>query len=536
MSPRCSTPRGHRVPFGTPGELWLGGANVARGYLGNPEATAERFVDDPFRTGERLYRTGDRVRWSEAGELEFLGRTDHQVKFRGFRIEPSEIASVLSDAPGVTEAAVAVRQSRAGAARLVGWVQLDDPHTSLAGLRQFVADRLPDYMVPTHLVVVERLALTASGKVDLQNLPAPNFDRSSLDTPWADPTTVTEREVTEFWQALLEMDHIGIDDDFFDLGGDSLMAVELFSMLRDRYEVELPLGALAQTPTVRGLAALVDRARSGGYQFEIVVPIRTGGTRTPLFCVHGGSGNVASFPRLARALGADQPFYGVQWPGLVAGDSPRSIASLADRYLDEIRRVQPVGPYVLAGQCIGGLIAQQMAHRLVEQGERVDLLVMYDSPMVYSPAFTPSGRLPELPDAVRPVLNRALDWATFGIRLAKRRNPPAQVLRVKARQALRRPPHPDDAFLHAASLLASLVWRHRPPVDDVPTLFVHSDETNAGNMSLTGTWNDGVLGWRHRLSDTFQATYADGGHNDLLYSDDAVAAVQQRLDAVAERG
>ncbi|MEZ5257637.1 MAG: thioesterase domain-containing protein [Ilumatobacteraceae bacterium] len=347
---------------------------------------------------------------------------------------------------------------------------------------------------------------------------------------------MTEREVTEFWQALLEMDHIGIDDDFFDLGGDSLMAVELFSMLRDRYEVELPLGALAQTPTVRGLAALVDRARSGGYQFEIVVPIRTGGTRTPLFCVHGGSGNVASFPRLARALGADQPFYGVQWPGLVAGDSPRSIASLADRYLDEIRRVQPVGPYVLAGQCIGGLIAQQMAHRLVEQGERVDLLVMYDSPMVYSPAFTPSGRLPELPDAVRPVLNRALDWATFGIRLAKRRNPPAQVLRVKARQALRRPPHPDDAFLHAASLLASLVWRHRPPVDDVPTLFVHSDETNAGNMSLTGTWNDGVLGWRHRLSDTFQATYADGGHNDLLYSDDAVAAVQQRLDAVAERG
>lgn len=522
--------RGHRCPIGVPGELWVGGACLARGYLNNAEATNTRFRPDPFRPGQTLYRTGDRVRWIETGDLEFIGRLDDQVKFRGFRIEPGEIASVLSGADGVEQCFVAVRDVGGTGARLVAFVKFADRSRSMAELRRLAGDQLPDYMVPSHFVEVPALPLTASGKVDASALPDAHFDRSSLETEYVAASTPTETAILEMWQALLGTDHIGTADDFFELGGDSLMAVELFAMLHARFGVDLPLGSLAADPTIVALAGEVVRAGDGVDEFSVIVPIKTGGARRALFCVHGGSGNVASFPRLARLLSDDQPFYGLQWPGLGSARFPRSMDSLAVSYIDEIKSVQPNGPYLLAGQCIGGLIAQEVARQLTEAGDAVDLLVMYDSPMLYSPAYRPSGSVPPLPTAIRKPVWRVLSRAVAMMRFAQGSQPRNETARIRVRSALRLPQAMADRLDHASAVMCAMAWRHEPPVVAVTTVLIHSGEDNAGNMALTGRWTDGTLGWEHRLGPLFTAHEVAGGHNDLLYCPEAVAALRGLLD------
>ncbi len=528
-------PSGQRVPIGVPGELWLGGRCLARGYLGNPEGTAERFVPDPFRPGEPLYRTGDQVKWTDQGELEFLGRLDHQVKFRGFRIEPEEIAAVLSTVEGVNQCFVAVRDVAAAGARLVAYIQVDDPTVGVGELRRRATEILPDYMVPTHYVPIDTVPLTSSGKVDLDGLPTPSFDRRVLETEFVPPGDAVEEAIQSIWESLLGIDTIGVVDDFFDLGGDSLMAVELFALIEERFGIELPLGALARQPTIRGVAAQVARAGVDADDFAVIVPIRTGGERNPLFCVHGGSGNVASFPRLARLLDPDQPFYGLQWPGLRYGDFPQTMAALAAHYVDKIRAVQPNGPYRLSGQCIGGLIAHEMARQLVEAGHAVDFVVLYDSPMLYSPDYHPKASLPAVPSWLQPAAMRALSGAV-GLRRLLRGGSGfgsrTDVVKTRMRRLLRRRVPRPHLFLHGASVMCGIAWRHRPPVlDGVRTVLIHSGLDNAGEMALTGRWTDDTLGWRHREGAFFTAHRVPGGHNELLYSAESVAILQDLLDS-----
>lgn len=499
-------------PVGVPGELYLGGACLARGYLGQPELTEERFVDQPLPTGRstRLYRTGDVARWLPDGSLEFLGRTDHQVKFRGYRIEPGEIGTVLSGAPGVEQCVAVVREND-GAARLTAYlVPSGGAGVDLGAVHGFARDHLPGHMVPSHYLELAELPLTSSGKVDTTSLPDASFDRGILSSPYVEATTSDEVVLADIWQQLLGVPEIGIHDDFFELGGDSLAGVELVEQISQRLGVELPLGALAQGPTIAQLARVLRQAP--GATWGALVPLKTEGDKRPLFIVHGGSGNVASFPRLARALPDDQPVYALQWDGLDGSPGRRTVEAMASHYLAQVRSVQPQGPYLLAGQCIGGLVAREMTRLVQREGEEVQLLVMYDSPHLGSPAYTAGHRSSRLQELKAPDGRRAK--LEILIRQTLRVNIPVQY----------RPRHGQLAMLEAG-------WRHQP--SDLPkpvlTYYIGSGESRGKALGLDGSWSDGAMGWAHLASDHFVLHRVAGGHNEILYSDEALELLDDAL-------
>jgi acyl carrier protein len=237
--------------------LYIGGVQVARGYLNRPELTTEKFIPDPFNEepGARMYKTGDLARYLPDGNIEFLGRIDHQVKVRGFRIEPGEIEAVLGQHPGVRESVVLAREDEPGDRRLVAYVVPTTGEIPNVGeLRRFLAEKLPDYMIPSSFVTLDALPLTPSGKVDRRALPAPDGARPELEETFAAPLTPIEQALAEIWCSLLKLERVGVHDNFFELGGHSLLATQVISRIRNLFQVEIPLRALFEAPTVAGIA------------------------------------------------------------------------------------------------------------------------------------------------------------------------------------------------------------------------------------------------------------------------------------------
>ena len=365
----------HLLPAGVPGELWIGGAGVATGYLSRPDLTAERFVPDPFSTapGARLYRTGDRARWRSDRLLEFLGRVDGQLKIRGHRVEPAEIETALREQPGVSDAAVVLRDEDGSGARLVAYVVAD---AAVSGLHTALADRLPGYMRPDAIVRLGALPRDGSGKVDRRALQQKADEPVVEATVGGGPRTEVERRLLEIWRELLGTRDIGVDDEFFASGGHSLLALRLTSRIESVLGVQLAPTALFEHPTVARLA----RRLSAGGASSVTVPIQPAGDRRPFFCVHEFFGDVLVYGRLAAALGPDQPFYGLRAPGLDGSEPPmRDVPALAARYISAMKDVQAAGPYALGGMCAGGVIAFEMAQQLGSAGERVTLLALLDA-------------------------------------------------------------------------------------------------------------------------------------------------------------
>lgn len=368
----------HPQPVGVPGELYMAGNGLARGYFAQPDLTAARFVANPFgQPGERMYRTGDIVRWNPDGTLTFLHRADDQVKVRGFRIELGEIQAVLTNHPGVREAVVVTRTT-AGVEQLVAYVCPVDgqPQAPVADLRQHAAQQLPPHMVPDLITFIDAIPLTPNGKVDKKALPEP----SMVATEGRAPADATEMQIAQAFADILALDHVNAGDSFFDLGGHSLLATRLLGRLRADLQADLSIRDLFEAPTVEGLA---ERLRDGGSTtsaFDCLIPLHPAGDRVPLFCVHPASGVSWSYAGLIRHLGADQPIYGLQSPGL-DGHEPvlGSVPQLAGRYIREMRSVQPHGPYNLLGWSFGGVVAHEMVAQLEEQGETVDVFAMLDS-------------------------------------------------------------------------------------------------------------------------------------------------------------
>ncbi|QRK05609.1 amino acid adenylation domain-containing protein [Archangium violaceum] len=370
---------GEPVPVGVPGELYIGGVAVARGYLHRPELTQEKFVPDVFgERGERLYRTGDYARYLADGNIEFLGRRDAQVKVRGFRIELAEVEAALARHPSVKDVAVVAREVGAGGKQLVAYVVGKEGQAPGAGeLKSFLKERLPEYMVPSAFVRLEAFPLTPSGKVDRKALPAPDSTRQESSRSFVGPRTALELQIVRIWEELLGIQPVGVQDNFFELGGNSLLAIRLLSRIRTSTGRNLPVAALFQNATVEHLASLL-RQEAGPW--TPLVELRGGGDKRPFFCVHAVGGTVLGYVELSRLLGPDQPFYGLQSRGL-DGDLPpcESVEEMAGLYIEAIRKVQPTGPYLLGGWSMGGSIALEMASQLRGQGEDVELLALIDS-------------------------------------------------------------------------------------------------------------------------------------------------------------
>jgi aspartate racemase len=372
--------RNHQpVPIGVPGELWIAGDGVARGYLNMPELTAERFVVHQVRGGreERLYRSGDRVRWRPDGTIEFLGRLDDQVKLRGFRIELGEIETAVKGDSRVRDVAVVMRPGADGDKRLVAYV-VADRNLAVGELRGLLRSKLPEYMVPAAFVMLDRLPITANGKVDRARLPEPEIT-PELSGAHVVPRDDMERELVRIWQEVLGVDPIGTRDNFFELGGHSLIALRMFVRLEQNLGIRLPIATLFQAPTVEGLAAVV-RAGARSSSGRSLVAIQPHGTLSPIFAVPGVGGNVLCYHDLAGFLAPDQPFFGLQSRGLDGTEKPLTrIEDIASAFVAEVRDVQPRGPYVLIGTCMGGVVAYEMAQQLHQAGEKVGLLVLLET-------------------------------------------------------------------------------------------------------------------------------------------------------------
>jgi len=370
----------NRLPVGVAGELYLGGA-LARGYLGRAGATAERFVADPFSVdGARLYRTGDLVRQREDGTLDYLGRIDQQVKIRGFRIEPGEIEARLKQQPGVRDAAVVARDGASGK-QLVGYVLPDDVTSTedlCEQLRMQLKASLPDYMVPAHLMLLERLPLTPNGKLDRKALPDPQAEPQRQG--YTAPRSELERALVKIWQDVLKVERIGVTDHFFELGGDSILSLQVVARSRSlkAQGLNLKLRDLMQKPTI---AQLVD-----GVEGEVSAPSTLLAMNAnvpgcaPLFCIHAGFGTVFDYEPLARRLSGVRQVLAVQSSMLLdPAWRDESLPAMANAYVARIRAHQPQGPYHLLGWSLGGTLALLMAAQLEREGQRVEFVGLVDT-------------------------------------------------------------------------------------------------------------------------------------------------------------
>ena len=369
------------VPTGTVGELYIGGAGLARGYLNNAELTKERFVQSPLDPRARLYRTGDLVRSLPNGTLEWVGRVDDQVKVRGFRIELGEVESVLGRHAGVKQCVVtARRESSLGDASLVAYFE-PSPGISptINDLRAHLRAQLPEYMVPSTFVSLDKLPLTPNGKVDRKALPSPDDNNVEVREGFAEPRDELEKKLVEIWSKVLKAKHVGLRDNFFDLGGHSFAGIVMLAEVRKQIGIALPLAILFEVSTVESLAEIL-RKDNWTPSWSSLVPIQPHGSKPPLFLVHGAEGNVLLYRQVTSYLGKEQPTYGLQSRGLSGeGIFHTSIQEMAAQYLQDIMAVQPRGPYFLGGYCLGGTIALEIAQQLRSLGEKVQIVMLLDT-------------------------------------------------------------------------------------------------------------------------------------------------------------
>ncbi len=498
------------VPPGVCGELYIGGDGVATGYLNRPELNAERFLANPFGKG-RIYRTGDRARFRPDGIVELLGRMDTQVKIRGFRIELGEVEAALAACPGVRDSAAMVFDDASGEKALAGYfVPLPDG-ANADQVRAYLKQRLPSYMVPAHLMALHALPQTPNGKLDRKALPAPEMTR--VDSLAADtPNDPLEALLIAVWEKVLGFHPIRKTDDFFEIGGHSVLAARLFARLEKVIGKTLPLATLFQAPTVEKLANLL---RDGGWTppWPSLVPIRPGGSKTPFYFVHPIGGNVLNFSGFASHFDDDQPVYGLQARGLDGKSAPNtSIFRMAEDYIADIRSVQPEGPYYIGGFSAGGVVAYEMARQLRAQGQQVAVLALLDTPVDIT--GDPSA------EAAAWTIARWMRTIRFNTRYAFHIGL-APFARYKARNwrmrwrirlwtlRLALTGHADAARLGVDEAFLVALRNYVPaPYDGDATLFRAKDELVA--------YSDPALGWGRLINGRLEIREISGDHDTIL--------------------
>jgi amino acid adenylation domain-containing protein len=507
------------APAGVPGEIWLAGAGLARGYARNPALTADRFRPDPFGPpGTRIYRTGDLGRWLDGGTIEHLGRADAQVKVRGVRIEPGEVEAALAAHPAIADAAVDARGA-GEARRLVAWLVSADgaARPGAAELREQLRARLPDAMVPAAFAWVDALPRTTSGKVDRRALPDPPAETTPADGRATQPRSPLEATLAGIWAEVLGLERVGIHDDFFDLGGNSIVAARLAARVRTELKREIPLAAILRAPTIARLAGAV--AGDRGIVRPPVIPLQPTGGRPPLFLAPPGGGHVVCYHALAGLVDGDHPVFGLQSRGIDDGEMPlATVEEVAAYFASAVRELYPDGPYLLGGWSFGGLVAWEMARQMRAAGDDVALVAMLDTGIP-----TPRARvLDDTLDHAR-VLQRIVadlaGWAAASlVKVEKIRHLPH---REQATEALRQVNSPrvlpasriDEILTLTRVRLANLgaLVDYDPPVYDGHLVYVRtaaSDRTLPPDGAVE-FWSSRALGGAtvHRVS---------GSHGTLL--------------------
>lgn len=375
---------------GVAGEIYIGGIGVARGYLNHPDLTRERFLPDPFSIAGNafMYRTGDLGRWLPDGNIEYLGRIDDQVKIRGHRIELGEIGDILQQSPGVKQSVVIAHEDSPGDKRLVGYIVSKGKFNKDA-ITSFLKSKLPEYMIPRTLIEMDRIPLTANGKVDRKALPKPEKQKEYDQRNYVAPETEIQKIIAGIWSDVLGVKRIGIKDDFFELGGHSLLALRSMIAIEKHTGKKLPLAMMFENSTIERLAKLIETDEQS-IKWDCFVPIKTSGNKIPIYFIHGVGLNVLTFRSISKHLDPDQPVYGLQAKGLNGKDEPlNKMEDIAAHYISEVLHHNPKGPYAIAGYSFGGLIAFEMAKQLKQMGKEVVMLGVFDTFAYQSDYYDP---------------------------------------------------------------------------------------------------------------------------------------------------
>lgn len=528
-------PVGNPCPVGVPGDLYIGGECLADGYVKDPELTAAKFVPDPFvdAPGARMYDTGDRARFFPDGTIEFLGRRDFQVKVRGYRIELGEIETVLVEHARVRECAVLARDEGGGERYLVAYVTVHDGDAPApSGLRAYLRDRLPEFMVPQHFVVLQALPLTPNGKLDRKALPAPERRREDLGTEYVPPATERERRLAEIWQQVLGVDRVGATDNFFDLGGESLRAVQIVYEIEARLGAVTPVSVLLRAPTVRELAGRLDGDGQAGDPTSLLVPLRTGTRGPTLFLLHPSGGEVVAYRALLDELDVARPLVGVQSLSRGGRPEPASVDEMADAYADAVVAAQPDGPYLVAGWSLGGVLAHAVATRLEQAGAEVAFCALVDSHLPGERAELRDRVLYRLGATLGPLAGSLADEPEDAMAALLAR-PEKERLRQALDLARRRgaavadlPPNVLEREIAVARQHSAALEAHRPAVAAVGLQLVWAEDSLRDGQPMTD--------WGAYTSGGVEQTVLPGANHFTLWQSPHCAALCAQLTAALQ--
>lgn len=540
------------VPVGVAGDLYIGGACLASGYQSAPALTAERFIADPFRPGERLYKTGDLARYFESGDLEFLGRADSQVKIRGFRVEMGEVELAIAALPGVLDVVCNAHVDGAGQRALAAYV-VPRAGASLepAEIKRQLRAELPDFAIPAQVQLLPALPLSSNGKVDRKALPSP-LERARHGGGVA-PRSVTERKLVEVWESVLKQSPIGVTESFFDLGGHSMLAVLLMSEIKKQLGRDVPLSRVLASPTIELFArSLDDEAPPPTAEMASTEPrglidaLRAGGEHA-LFLVHDGDGETLLYRSFAQALPPGIAVFGIRprsLPGIPMADL--SVEAMAARYLDELRRLRPTGPYYLGGLCAGGVVAFEMASQLEQSGERAELVMLLEAVPPTTrrkPFLETSRRLRDLRNlwsrgrgtpqdsattssaatAVDPwlgtarKLRRYVEYVVASNVTALGTAGRLQLLRHVLERGARWPAYVPS--LTVRDVYEGARGRHEPKLVHAPRVVLvkaSSPHSGKGDTPLSEMYADPMLGWDRYVSGSIDTIEVQGGHTSML--------------------
>lgn len=512
-------------PIGVTGELFIGGLGLSKGYFGRDDLTSERFMNDPFVPGMRMYATGDLARQTYNGEIECLGRNDGQVKVRGYRIELGEIEAELQRLPEISEVSVITSEFRADDVRIVAYVsaKANSPKLEERVLRDSLSKKLPNYMVPSHFMYLDEIPKTLNGKIDKKSLPKFKIPTTVVKDSTVNSGSDIENDLRVMWMEVLGVSVIKNSDNFFDIGGNSLLAVELFFKIENKFKLNLPLAALLQADNfemfVRDITSkikpqapkVVNQPLNVPTIFKSLVAIKTTGDKTPLFCFHGVGGNVLNYVTLVSATKNERPLYALQSVGL-DGVTPllKTIEEMAGQYIMEMKAIQPEGPYLLAGGSMGGMIAYEVATQLVRGGDSIEKLIMFDTfgPNLDLKAYVTNRSHPLLYRLKASFIRRM----TNSVSVFKSRIYRSLGLKVPLKTLL--------VELERQNYLA--LWSYFPRETFHGNLYLIRSKTEE-----SGWYSDPVMGWKGIIHGEIKTFEIDGTHENFIESSELITVIKK---------
>lgn len=561
------------VKEGETGELYLAGRNLAHGYIGRKELTENVFIKNPLNIPDQpiLYKTGDLGFYNKDGDIEFLGRVDHQIKIRGYRVEPGEINIAGAKYPGIVQCITHAVHDEGSHLKLAMYYVSQKPgEINKEGFKAYLDELLPDYMRPAYVMEIDNIPYTPSGKVDFKSLPKPD-KQTSVSEGKVTYESDTEARLAKIWRDLLGFRSISRSSDFFDLGGDSLNAVTLFMKIEEQFDKYLPLSTLTQASTIEDLSKVIDGSKRDMDfgRFRSLQVIQFGNpAKVPLFLVHGGAGNVLMFKDLAKGLPEDQPVYAFQWSGWDGYKGEDDILEMARFYKKELRKAFPAGPYRLGGHCIGGIVAIEIAKLLKEEGaEILDPILVSDAPNLYSQFYHADepesvktdkvafkrmvsnleAKVPESSKEKTSQRKKAPknDYSSrrypklakyffFYVALGKiffKMKDKIQLLRILilSKLSLKIPVH--DRPRYSSTSQKAAIKKHKETRYDGDILYLKSEVVHGRKMGLQGWWDDIFFGFREICSGHFDAHVIGGEHNDVLKKSSAHQIIRRKMFA-----